>query len=206
MEKQQVVVWDLGVRVFHWSLVTLFTFSYLSGDELEELHAYSGYAIIGLLMFRLIWGFVGSEHARFADFVRGPRAVIDYLKGMREGHPKRYLGHNPAGGAMIILLLVGLSLLTFTGLMAYAEEGHGPLAGADVSLISSAYADHDDDEDGKEGEEGEKEDEFWEEVHEFMGNFMLVLIFLHVAGVAVSSRLHGERLVKAMMSGKKDVA
>ena len=201
MEKQEVVVWDLGVRVFHWSLVALFTFSYLTGDELEELHAYSGYAIIGLLVFRLIWGFVGSKHARFADFVRGPREAIDYLKSMREGHPKRHLGHNPAGGAMIVVLLVGLSLLTFTGLMAYAEEGHGPLAGADVSLISTAYADHDD----EGGKKGKKEDEFWEEVHEFTGNFLLVLIFLHVAGVGVSSRLHNERLVKAMISGKKEI-
>jgi len=203
MEKQEVVVWDLGVRVFHWSLVALFTFSYLSGDELETLHAYSGYAIIGLLVFRLIWGFVGSKHARFADFVRGPREAIDYLKSMRAGRPRRYLGHNPAGGAMIVLLLVGLSLLTFTGLMAYAEEGHGPLAGADVSLISNAYADHDEDEGGK---KGEKKDEFWEEVHEFTGNFLLVLIFLHVAGVGVSSRLHREPLVKAMISGKKEIS
>ncbi len=204
MEKQEVVVWDLGVRVFHWSLVTLFTFSYLSGDELEELHAYSGYAIIGLLIFRLVWGFVGSKHARFADFVRGPREAIDYLKSMWKGHPRRYLGHNPAGGVMIVMLLAGLSLLTFTGLMAYAEEGHGPLAGADVSLVSNAYADHDEDDDDE--EKDGKEDEFWEEVHEFMGNFMLVLIFLHIAGVVVSSRLHGENLVKAMIDGRKRIS
>ena len=206
MEKQEVVVWDLGVRVFHWSLVALFTFSYLTGDELEELHAYSGYTIIGLLVFRLIWGFVGSEHARFADFVRGPREILAYLKSMREGHPRRYLGHNPAGGAMVVMLLVGLSLLTFSGLMAYAEEGHGPLSGADVSLISTAYADHDDDDEDEGGKKGEKEDEFWAEVHEFMGNFMLVLIFLHIAGVGVSSRLHNERLVKAMITGKKEIS
>lgn len=202
MEKQQVVVWDLGVRIFHWSLLVLFIFSYLSGDELEELHAYSGYIIISLLVFRLVWGFVGSQHARFADFVRGPRTVIDDLKSIKDGHSRRYLGHNPAGGAMIVMLLVGLSLLTFSGLMAYAAEGHGPLAGADVSLISTAYADDDHDEDD---EKGEKEDEFWEEIHEFMGNFMLLLIFLHIAGVVVSSRLQGENLVKAMMSGKKEV-
>ncbi|MCF6212314.1 MAG: cytochrome b/b6 domain-containing protein [Gammaproteobacteria bacterium] len=200
MEKQQVVVWDLGVRIFHWSLVVLFIFSYLSGDEFEELHAYSGYIIISLLVFRLVWGFVGSQHARFADFVRGPRTVIDDLKSIKDGHPRRYLGHNPAGGAMIVMLLVGLSLLTFSGLMAYAAEGHGPLAGTDVSLISTAHADDDHDE----GDEKE-EDEFWEEIHEFMGNFMLLLIFLHIAGVVVSSRLQGENLVKAMMSGKKEV-
>jgi len=205
MEKQQVVVWDLGVRIFHWSLALLFTFSYFSGDELEELHAYSGYAIIGLLAFRIVWGFVGSQHALFSDFVRGPRAVIDYLKSMREGHPKRYVGHSPAGGAMALMLLAGLSLLTITGLKAYAEEGHGPLAGVEISLVSTAYADHDDEDVGGKKGEKEKEDEFWEEVHEFVGNFMLVLIFLHIAGVGVSSRLHGESLVKAMISGKKEV-
>ena len=92
-------------------------------------------------------------------------------------------------------------LFRSSGLMAYAAEGHGPLAGADVSLISTAYADDDHDEDDE-----KEEDEFWEEIHEFMGNFMLVLVFLHIAGVIVSSRLQGENLVKAMMSGKKEVS
>lgn len=200
MEKQQVLVWDLGVRIFHWSLVTLFVFSYLSGDELEDLHAYSGYLIVGLLVFRLIWGFIGSKHARFSDFVRSPATVIAYLKDMKEGKPRRYLGHNPAGGAMVLLLLVSLSLLTFTGLKAYAEEGHGPLANVDVSLVSTAYADDDDD---HEKPSDKEEDEFWEEVHEFMGNFVLLLIFLHIVGVKVSSKLEGENLVKAMITGKK---
>ncbi len=203
MEKQQVVVWDTGVRVFHWSIVTLFVISYLTGDELETVHAYSGYAIISLLLFRIVWGFVGGKHARFSDFVRSPSTAIAYLKSMKAGNPKRYLGHNPAGGIMVLLLLGSLSLLTFTGLKAYAEEGHGPLAGVEVLLISTAYAD-DDDEGEKSGKE--KKDEFWEEVHEFMGNFLLVLIFLHVAGVKISSKIEGENLVKAMISGKKDAS
>lgn len=202
MKKQEVVVWDIGVRVFHWSLVSLFVFSYFSGDELEELHAYSGYAIVGLLVFRIIWGFVGSQHARFSDFVRGPEAVIAYLKSMKNGHPKRYLGHNPAGGAMVLLLLTSLSLLTFTGLKAYAEEGHGPLASVDVSLVSTAYADDDEHDDDKSRKE--KADKFWGEVHEFMGNLVLILIFLHVVGVKLSSKIEGENLVKAMINGKKE--
>lgn len=201
MEKQEVQVWDLGVRIFHWSLVALFTFAYLSGDELETLHAWSGYAIIALLVFRIIWGFVGSRHARFTDFIRGPKEVIGYLKSMKAGHPKRYLGHNPAGGAMVLLLLIGLSLVSYTGLKVYATEGHGPLAGVEVSLISSAYADDDDDDEGHDAKDPEHE--FWEEAHELVSNFMLLLIFLHVAGVGVSSRLEGESLVKAMITGKK---
>ena len=207
MEQQQVVVWDIGIRVFHWSLVSLFIIAYLSGDELEELHAYSGYAIAGLLVFRIIWGFVGSRHARFSDFIRSPRTVIAYLKSIKDGQAKRYLGHNPAGGAMALLLLVSLSLLTFTGLKAYAEEGHGPLASVDVSLVSTVFADdheHDDDDDDDDKLKKEKEDEFWEEIHEFMGNFMLMLIFLHVVGVMLSSKIEGENLVKAMINGKKE--
>lgn len=206
-QQQQVVVWDLGVRIFHWSLVALFVFSYLSGDELEDLHAYSGYTIVALLVFRIIWGFVGGRHARFTDFVRRPSVVIAYLKDMKEGHPRRYLGHNPAAGAMVLALLLSLSLLTFSGLKAYAEEGHGPLASVDVSLISTAYADEDesDDDDDAGKQKKEKEDEFWAETHEFIGNFILLLIFLHIAGVKISSKLEGENLLKAMISGKKEV-
>jgi len=200
MEKQ-IPVWDLGVRIFHWSLVALFTVAYLSGDELETVHAWSGYAVIGLLLFRIVWGFVGSRHARFTDFIRGPKEVVGYLKSMKAGHPRRYLGHNPAGGAMVLLLLIGLSLVSYTGLKVYATEGHGPLAGAGVSLIASAYADDDDDDEGLDAEDPAHE--FWEEVHELAADFMLILIFLHVAGVVVSSRLEGENLVRAMITGRK---
>ncbi len=205
MKKQQVVVWDLGVRIFHWSLVSLFVFSYFSGDELKDLHAYSGYAIVVLLVFRIIWGFVGGRYARFSHFVRSPATVIAHLKNMKDGQAKRYLGHNPAAGAMVVALLLSLSLLTFTGLKAYAEDGHGPLAGVDVSLISTAYADdHERDADDNRTSKKHKEDEFWGEAHEFIGNFILILIFLHIAGVKLSSKLEGENLVKAMISGKKD--
>ncbi|WP_455216645.1 cytochrome b/b6 domain-containing protein [Kaarinaea lacus] len=200
---KKIKVWDLGVRVFHWSLVSLFVISYVTGDELETVHAWSGYAIIALLVFRLLWGFVGTRYARFSDFIYSPAEIISYIKSLHGGSPRHYLGHNPAGGVMVLLLLASLALTTFSGLKAYAVEGHGPLAATDVSLISNAYADSDkeDEHDGK----GEHEkDEFWEEVHEFFGNFTLFLVFVHIAGVVVSSRLHGENLVKAMINGYKD--
>lgn len=206
MTNGKVKVWDKGVRIFHWSLVTLFTLSYFTGDEIEEVHVYSGYTIIALLVFRILWGFVGTQHARFSDFVRGPAAVIDYLKQMKVGNPPHYLGHNPAGGAMIVALLISLSLTTFTGLKAYAEEGHGPLAAIDISLVTPAYAHDDDDEDkAMGGKKKKKEDEFWKEVHDVMGNITLTLVFLHILGVIVSSKLEGQNLARAMLTGEKEL-
>ena len=198
-----VKVWDLPVRIFHWSLVVCFAIAYLSGEELETLHAWFGYVVGALISFRLVYGFVGSKYARFSDFVYSPAAVIAYLKSLFSGSPKHYLGHNPAGGWMIIVLLVSLAVSTWSGLKAYADEGHGPLAAADVSIISTAYADNDEEGEGQmSGKQGE-EDEFWKEVHEISVNFTLLMVFIHIAGVVVSSRLHKENLVKAMITGKK---
>ena len=201
-------VWDPLVRIFHWSLVLAFVVAYLSGDEENSVHIYSGYVVAGLIAFRLIWGITGTRYARFRNFMYSPRAVIGYLKGLLAGRPKHYIGHNPAGGWMIMVLLLTLAVVTVSGLKVYAIEGGlGPLAGdtPSVSLISQAHADSDDDDHGKhkEGRHEEAEEEFWEEIHEASSNFMLLLIVLHVAGVVVAGRLHGESLVKAMISGKK---
>jgi cytochrome b len=141
--------------------------------------------------------------------VYSPKTVIQYLKGLVARKPKHYMGHNPAGGWMVIAMLLCLFIVSVSGLKVYAiEEGLGPLAGDSPALtvISTAYADDDDDEHGK-NENGHGEDEeaeeFWEEIHEVSSNFMLLLIFLHIAGVIVSGRLHDENLVKAMLTGKK---
>ena len=203
-----IKVWDLGVRLFHWSLVALFVIAYLSGDDDEgataTLHAWAGYVIIGLLAFRILWGVVGSRYARFSDFVYSPASIIAYLKGLLAGHPKRYLGHNPAGGLMVIAMILTLSAVSWTGLKAYQAEGKGPLVAADNPVISlaipTAIAD-DDDEGGAGGER--KGDEFWEEAHEASVNVMLLLIVLHLAGVAASSLMHRENLVRAMVTGRK---
>ncbi len=201
MSNQNTVkVWDLAVRVFHWSLVVFFVIAYLTGEDGEELHAYSGYAVTALVLFRILWGFVGTKHARFSDFVHGPRVIVTYLKGLAAGTPQHYYGHNPAGGLMIIMLLVFLSLSCWTGLVAYGKEGHGPLAQGEIGVIANAHADSDEQEtDENEGEE------FWEEIHEFFSNFTLFLVVVHIAGVIVTSRLHGENLARAMVTGKKAV-
>ena len=208
MMSNVIRVWDPLVRIFHWGLVLAFVVAYLSGDEENSVHIYSGYVVAGLIAFRLVWGGIGTRYARFSNFIYSPRAVIGYLKGLLAGRPQHYTGHNPAGGWMIVALLVTLAVVTVSGLKVYAiEEGLGPLAGdtPSVSLISQAHADSDDDDHGKhkKGRNEEDEEEFWEEIHEASSNFMLLLIVLHVAGVVVAGRLHGESLVKAMITGKK---
>ena len=204
MMNNEVRVWDLLIRIFHWSLVIGFSIAYLTGEEESNLHIYSGYTVLGLIIFRILWGFIGTRYARFSDFVYSPKAVSRYVKSLVGQKPKHYLGHNPAGGWMVIAMLVTLFVVSFSGLKLYAvEEGLGPLAGSlpAVTLVSPAYAD----DDGGEEEEGkgEKEEEFWEEIHEASANFMLFLIFLHIAGVVVSGRLHRENLIKAMITGRK---
>jgi cytochrome b len=202
MTHTTVPVWDIAVRLFHWSLVASFTIAYFTGEDAGLAHIYSGYAVLGLVLFRLLWGFVGTRHARFRDFVYSPSEVVEYLKSLWSRSPRHYLGHNPAGGWMVLALLASLLLTTVTGLKVYGIEGQGPLAdgGPNLALISSAYADDAGDADEKHGESEEK---VWEELHEFFANFTLLLIFMHVTGVIVSSWLHRENLVKAMISGRK---
>lgn len=178
-------VWDPLVRLFHWTLVVVFAICYLTEDDVLTLHVFMGYVVVGLLLLRLAWGIVGPRHARFADFVRGPRAVLANLRGIVTMHPRRYLGHNPAGGAMVVALLLSLLTTCATGLAAYgAGEAAGPLAGLFAGV-------------GKEGAHAVKE------MHEFFANFTLILVTFHVAGVVVGSLQHRENLVRAMVTGVK---
>lgn len=181
----QVRVWDLPVRVFHWALVASFFIAYFTEDDLMTVHSYAGYTVAGLVLFRLLWGLIGSYHARFINFVRPPREVLANIKDIALLHPRRYLGHNPAGAAMVIALLLSLLLTVLTGLVVYgAEEAAGPLAG----LLSQAP---------------EFIGEAFEELHEFFANVTLLLVGLHVAGVIIASLQHRENLVRAMFTGNK---
>jgi cytochrome b len=139
-----VKVWDPFVRVFHWSLVALFVIAYVTGDEVERVHIAAGYAITGLLALRIVWGFIGPRHARFADFVRSPREVLAHLRDALLLRARRYIGHNPAGGLMVVALIVMLTATCITGYMmttdAYwgseaMEEVHGAMANATLTLV-----------------------------------------------------------------------
>lgn len=141
-----VRVWDPFVRIFHWSLVGLFVLAFVTGDETEWLHLTAGYAIAALVLLRLLWGFLGSRHARFSDFVRTPREVTDYVRRAMRMRAPRYLGHNPAGGAMIIALLSMLIGISVTGFMMttdafwgaqWVEDLHEGLVYATIGLIAA---------------------------------------------------------------------
>ncbi len=210
MVNETVRVWDLPVRLFHWSLVIFFTLAYFTGDEENQLHIYAGYAVLGLLLFRILWGFIGPRYARFGDFIYRPGTVIEYLRRLKSSSPQRYIGHTPPGGWMILALLGSLLITSVTGLQVYGLEGKGPLASSTttMTLITPASADEDDDHDRGRGEAGdeqenESQEDMWEEIHEFFSNLTVALVVLHIAGVVVSGRLHKENLVKAMITGRK---
>lgn len=177
-----IVVWDPLVRIFHWSLVAFFAFSYITGEESTTLHVISGYTILGLIAFRLVWGIIGTHYARFSQFIYRPSVILDYLKSLRTANPKHYLGHNPAGAAMIFILLSGVTLLAMTGLLMIGLEGEGPFAGASIAWLSS---------------------DVLKEIHEVIANGLLFAIAAHVVGVVFSSLKHKENLVRSMITGRK---
>ena len=181
-----IPVWDPAVRLFHWSLAGAFLVAYVTEDDWEMLHVNAGYLIGILIALRLLWGFVGTPHARFSDFVRRPREVMAYAGDAVRRRAPRYIGHNPAGGAMVVALLISLTLTVATGIALYgATDFAGPLAGV---------------------WRGEFAADVLEEVHEVGANLTLLLVVLHLGGVLFSSLEHGENLVKSMINGRKKEA
>lgn len=200
---ERVRVWDPLVRLFHWSLVAAFAAAWLTADEVQQVHEVAGYAIMGLIAFRFAWGLVGSRYARFRQFLRGPGTTLGYLGDMVRGRERRYLGHNPAGAAMIVALLLTLSGTAFTGWLM-AEPARLAMLPDLPSLVSAAYADDDgDDGERASGSHGEDVEGPLKDIHEALANLALVLVALHVGGVALASFRHHENLARAMVSGDK---
>jgi cytochrome b len=170
-------VWDLPVRLVHWLLAALIAFSWWSvHNHHTDWHIWSGCAILTLLIFRLLWGFVGSSTARFANFVRGPRTVAAYLKGKWTG-----IGHTPLGALSVIALLLAVAIQVGLGLIAQDEDGiyAGPLS----RLVSSDASDT------------------ARDIHELWFNLILALIVLHV-GAIIFYRLRGRHLTGPMITGR----
>ena len=167
----EIKVWDPLVRTSHWLLATAVIIVWFV-DEPLWLHTWLGYIAIALILVRMVWGFIGPDYARFASFVRGPRVTFGYFADLIRFSSKRYLGHSPAGAAMIITLLVMIAVTAGTGMASLAAtRGEGPLAGL--------------------------------EVHETAANVTMVLVLLHIVGVALASFAHRENLVVAMITGRK---
>lgn len=188
-------VWDPLVRIFHWGLVVAVAVAWLSSEGWDDLHAITGYIMLGLLAVRLIWGVVGSRYARFTQFLRAPKTVIAYLRELAAQRERRYLGHNPAGGMMILALMLTLAGTGWTGWLL--EDPTRLAALPDMpQIIAPAHAD-------EHGDGGEGEGGLIGDLHEMLANFVLILIVLHLGGVAVASLRHRENLVRAMVTGDK---
>ena len=202
-------VWDPFVRLAHWIIAVAFFVAYLTEDDVLSVHVWAGYVVGALVLLRIAWGLVGPRYARFSDFIYAPHKIVTYLTDLLRLRAPRYLGHSPAGGAIVVALLLCLALTVATGLVVYAEEeGAGPLASlysqAAVSSQPSAGA-IESSEEGQEGDEreGDGQESAFKDVHELLANITLALVVLHVVGVVLASLAHHENLARAMVTGRK---
>jgi len=213
MTIRSVKVWDPIVRLFHWSLVIAFFVAYFTEPEDSgfAVHVWAGYFIGGLLVLRVVWGFIGSPHARFSDFAFGPFRALRYLMDLLRGKSKRHLGHSPAGAWMVYFLLATLSATVLTGMVVLAMDKHaGPLA----RLFETAAPPLSVVEPPASRTEGERAlargtssdgaaEKAVEEAHELLANFVLALVIFHLLGVVLASLAHRENLVRSMVTGYK---
>jgi cytochrome b len=181
---KSTLIWDAPTRLFHWLLVTCFAGAWVSSasDRWLSIHIFLGYLMLGLIVFRLLWGFTGGHYARFASFVVGPMAAWRYLRDLVARRDAAYLGHNPAASWAIIAMLALGAAVAVTGIFTQGgEEGHGAVSG----LLSIGAA------------TGLKK------AHEALAILMLVVVGGHLTGVAVGSWLHNENLPLTMITGRK---
>ncbi|MHA1113604.1 MAG: cytochrome b/b6 domain-containing protein [Alphaproteobacteria bacterium] len=195
-----VRVWDRFVRVAHWTIVAAFAIAFVTEDDVLTLHVWAGYLIGILVVLRVFWGLVGTRHARFTDFVCRPATALQYLRDLAKLRAPRHLGHSPAGGWMVIMLICFLLLTVASGIALYgAAENSGPVAGWFDAPAGSRVSPAPHDDEGKGGFVGD----VLEEAHEVFANLTLLLVLLHIAGVLLASFAHRENLVRAMFTGKK---
>ena len=168
----RILVWDLPTRVFHWLLAASFLGAFVTAESerYRDIHVVLGYTVLGLVVFRFLWGLIGTRYARFSSFPIAPQRVLEYLKSLFTRTPQHHVGHNPAGSLAIYAILALAVLAGATGYAAYNEIGGEWLA----------------------------------ELHEGAANAMLGLVAVHIGAVIVSSLIHRENLVAAMLNGYKN--
>jgi cytochrome b len=178
-------VWDLPVRLFHWALVALVACSFVTaqiGGNAMQYHEWSGFTILALVSFRVLWGFVGGTHARFAAFLRGPHAVLSYAGALLRGKPRFFAGHNPLGGWMVVALLLCLLVQTGTGLFANDDVMlEGPLA----KHVSKGTSD------------------LLTGIHHVNFAVLATLVSLHVAAALYYLLVKRDNLIRPMFTGRK---
>jgi len=181
---QRHLIWDIPTRLFHWTLAGSFALAWLTseGDEWRSIHVFLGYLMLGLVVFRLVWGLVGSHYSRFSSFWFGPREALEYLKLVFKKAAPRHVGHNPTGSLAIYILLALVTVTGLTGVLTLGgDEQQGLLAGwfsfSDAKLLKN--------------------------LHELSANLMMLVVAGHITGVVVESWLHKENLARSMVHGYK---
>jgi cytochrome b len=177
--ERTVAVWDAPTRLFHWSLLALILVAWFTGEEegtAAIIHRFAGETIAGLMVFRVLWGFIGGERSRFSDFAAGPSAIVAHVRDLMSSSPKRHLGHNPLGGVAVFMLLAVVALIVISGLFSEGEGG-GPFAGLWGVELSD-----------------------W---HEPLFRVLQGLVLIHVLGVVVESWKARDALLPAMFTGRK---
>ena len=186
IQPKTIKIWDVPVRIFHWSLVTLFIAAYVTnllGPNYFNYHLWAGYGIIVLVVFRILWGFVGTYHARFFNFVSNPVATTKYALSVLKKKDVHYLGHNPLGAVMVVALLLAILVQAVTGLFTNAEIINlGPLYGYINDELSLKLT----------------------SIHRQLFYWIAGAIFLHIAAVLFHVWFKRDNIVKAMFTGKKN--
>ena len=182
-QERHVPVWDLGIRFFHWALVLLVTGAVVTIKLGRlDLHVWCGYGVLTLLVFRIVWGFIGGTHARFASFIAGPGKVFAYMKGMfsREGHESG-LGHNPIGALSVLAMLLVLLFQAVSGLFTNDEDFafEGPLYKWVGSAVSNTLT----------------------SLHKLNEWVIYVLVATHILAIVFYAVFHKDNLVKPMLTG-----
>jgi len=189
-----VRVWDLFVRLFHWSMVVALLICFMTEEDTLLLHVVAGYYAAGIIVLRILWGFVGPEHARFSDFLFPPGTVVAYARDLIKLRSARYIGHSPAGGVMILLLLIAVAATAWTGHITYQERQTQTAAVTTSLVITSAQA--------QEHERGDRRSPT-RGLHEALSNLLLLFIIVHIGGVLWASYAHKENLAWSMVTGDK---
>jgi len=186
--KRKVLVWDLPVRVFHWALVLLIVSQIVTvsiGGNAMEYHVLGGYAILTLVVFRILWGLLGTPTARFVNFLRGPQAVLRYARSLASREPEQVTGHNPLGGWSVVAMLIGILVQAVSGLFADDEiMTTGPL----WKYVSEDTA------------------SLFNVIHEANASVLLTLICIHLAAILFYLLRKKENLIKPMFTGSKQLS
>jgi cytochrome b len=187
-DERQVPVWDVPIRVFHWLVVVLVATQFLTAEfDAWALHKLSGYCVLALVLFRIVWGFIGTHTARFTSFVRGPSAIRAYARGFWSRTAEHAIGHNPMGALSVLGMLVLLLLQTGTGLFSM-DRDTGLVSGPLSHLVSEDTSFR------------------FTAIHEFLSGVVQILIALHVLVIAYYALRKRENLIWPMIVGKKRVA